>query len=104
MITRINKEIQHVIMRSNVQVKEIIGIGIGAPGPLDSKNGMITCPPNLQTWRDIPIQQLVQQSFSIPVTLENDANVAALDDKWLGGGQGNGDLTYIRVGTGLGSV
>lgn len=103
MITRINKEIQHVIMRSNVQVKEIIGIGIGAPGPLDSKNGMITCPPNLKKWIDIPIKQLIEQDFSIPVRLENDANVAALAEKWIGAAKDNNNYTYITVSTGIGA-
>src|SRR5699024_12597804 len=102
MITRINKEIQHVIMRSNVQVKEIIGIGIGAPGPLDSKNGMITCPPNLKKWIDIPIKQLIEQDFSIPVRLENDANVAALAEKWIGAAKDNNNYTYFTVSTGIG--
>ncbi len=103
MITGICDEIKQLIAQSTVLEKEMIGIGIGAPGPLDSKNGMITCPPNLQTWRDIPIQQLVQQSFSIPVTLENDANAAALAEKWIGAGKGNDDFTYITVSTGVGS-
>src|SRR5699024_932075 len=103
MIAVMCDKINKITDQSTVVYKEIIGIGIGAPVPLDSKNGMITCPPNLQTWRDIPIQQLVQQSFSIPVTLENDANVAALAEKWIGAGQGNDDFTYITVSTGVGS-
>src|SRR5699024_5266676 len=103
MIAVICDEINQLTAQSTVVETEIIAIGIGAPGPLDSKYGMITCPPNLQTWRDIPIQQLVQQSFSIPVTLATDANVAALAERWNGAGQGNDVFTYITVSTGVGS-
>ena len=84
MIERICGEIKDVINNSSIKQEEIIGIGIGAPGPLDSKNGMIVGPVNLKTWIDFPIRKLVEQSFTFPVTLENDANAAALAEKWIG--------------------
>src|SRR5690625_7570856 len=59
MITGICDEIKQLIAQSTVLEKEMIGIGLRARGPLDSKNGRSTCLPNLQTWRDIPLQQLL---------------------------------------------
>lgn len=103
MILRINNEIEQIFKNSKVPEKDIVGIGIGAPGPLDSKNGIITCPPNLKTWVDIPVQKLVQQSFSFPVRLENDASVASLAEKWIGAGQENENFVYITVSTGIGA-
>ena|SRR5690625_216463 len=103
MISKINVEIKNIITQAGLKQEDITGIGIGAPGPLDSKNGMILCPPNLPTWKDIPIQKWVEDEFSIPVKLENDANAAALAEKWIGAGQKNDDFIYMTVSTGIGS-
>src|SRR5699024_6786384 len=103
MVSRINDEIKRVIKKANIQENYIKGIGIGAPGPLDSKNGMVTCPPNLPTWIDIPIQEWVQNQFPFPVKLENDANAAALAERWIGAGQENENFVYMTVSTGIGA-
>lgn len=103
MIEVICKEIRKVINRSKVNENKIIGIGIGAPGPLDSRNGVITCPPNLTGWIDIPIQKIIRESFSFPVTLENDANAAALAEKWVGAAKDSDNFTYMTVSTGIGA-
>ena len=103
MIHKISEQIKQVVKNSQIPMEDIIGIGIGAPGPLDSKNGMITCPPNLPTWTDIPIRKLIADQFSIPVTLENDANAAALAEKWIGAAQENENFLYITVSTGIGA-
>lgn len=62
-------------------MEELKGVGVGAPGPLDSENGRIICPPNLKSWIDIPIVQLMKLELALPVLLESDANVAALAEK-----------------------
>lgn len=103
MIERIAVEMKQVINHSGVSMEEIIGIGMGAPGPLDSTQGIITCPPNLPTWKDIPIQRLIQQEFPVPARLENDANAAALAEKWIGAAQENENFTYITISTGIGA-
>ena len=103
MIHKISEQIKQVVKNSQIPLEDIIGIGIGAPGPLDSKNGMITCPPNLPTWTDIPIRKLIEDQFSIPVILENDANAAALAEKWIGAAQENENFLYITVSTGIGA-
>lgn len=103
MISRINREVNKVIQNANIPTQHIKGIGIGAPGPLDSKKGMITCPPNLPTWKDIPIKEWVEKEFDFPVRLENDANAAALAEKWIGAGQSCNHFIYMTVSTGIGS-
>src|SRR5690625_2655085 len=78
MITLICDQIRVLINDTKLEQSAIIGIGIGAPGPLDSKKGMITNPPNLSSWIDIPICDMMEEKCSLPVVLENDANAAAL--------------------------
>lgn len=103
MIERISTEVSTQIYKSNVEQQNILGIGIGAPGPLDVKKGTLTNPPNLHGWVNVPITEMIAKDFSIPVTLENDANAAALAEKWLGAGQGNNNFIYMTVSTGVGS-
>jgi len=103
MISIICGEIKKVVSESGVQLEEIKGVGVGAPGPLDSENGRIICPPNLKSWIDIPIVQLMKQELALPVLLENDANVAALAEKWIGAGLGSNNFAYMTVSTGVGA-
>ncbi|WP_121616427.1 ROK family protein [Virgibacillus halodenitrificans] len=103
MIYRINSEIRKIISKTDLSKGELKGIGIGAPGPLDIKNGLITCPPNLHTWINIPIQRLIEKEFPYPVRLENDANAAALAEKWVGAGKENENFIYMTISTGIGS-
>ncbi|SEP82915.1 glucokinase [Virgibacillus subterraneus] len=103
MVEKINNEIEQVIKRTGIPMEQLIGIGIGAPGPLDSKHGIITSPPNLSGWIDVPISHLVEQHFSIPVSLENDANAAAMAERLIGAAQENDNFAYITVSTGIGA-
>ncbi|SHF20909.1 glucokinase [Seinonella peptonophila] len=80
--------------------ESISGIGIGSPGPLH--NGIIHNPPNLPGWSAIPLVEILQQSFDLPVYLENDANVAALAEACLGAGKNEESVFYITVSTGIG--
>lgn len=103
MIVEIQQEISRIIEKSGVLMDQLAGIGIGAPGPLDSRNGLISCPPNLRTWVNIPIRELIGRPFPVPVLLENDANAAALAEKWIGAATENENFIYITVSTGIGA-
>src|SRR5699024_6904646 len=103
MIERIKTEMRCLIERSRVAEDAIVGIGMSCPGPLDSKAGIITNPPNLHGWVDVPIKEMVEADFPYPVSVENDANAAALAEKWLGAGCGNDNFIYMTVSTGIGS-
>lgn len=103
MIAEIQQEIRRIIERSGIHMDQVVGIGIGAPGPLDSKNGLISCPPNLPAWVDIPIRDLIGRVFPVPVLLENDANAAALAEKWIGAATETDNFIYITVSTGIGA-
>jgi len=72
-IKRIIETIHENIVQSSVVPGDIIGIGIGAPGPLDVKRGMINFAPNLPGWRDVPLRKILEDEFNMKVVLENDA-------------------------------
>ncbi|MDP9159026.1 MAG: ROK family protein [Acidobacteriota bacterium] len=78
------------------------GIGIGVPGIIDMKTGMVRESPNLPGWTESPVRSEIEKRLGTRVILENDANVAALGEKWLGAGRDVEDLAILTLGTGVG--
>ncbi|MBE3092997.1 MAG: ROK family transcriptional regulator [Chloroflexi bacterium] len=82
---------------------DIGAIGIGVPGPLDAQTGVVKQPPKLKGWKDVPLGSIVQKEYGIPVWIENDANVCALAEKWLGSGRNIHNFIYILINEGIGA-
>lgn len=84
--------------------KEIIGVGMSCPGPLDLLHGNILTPPNLHgRWHHLAITDELEKRLGIPVHLENDANLAALAEASAGAGRGCGIVQYLTISTGFGA-
>jgi glucokinase len=81
---------------------ELEGIGIGVPGIIELDTGVVRKSPNLPDWIDYPVREEVERRLNTQVILENDANVAAFGEKWLGAGRGADSLCMITMGTGVG--
>jgi len=77
-------------------------IGLGAPGPLDPKRGLVIEAPNLPGWVNIPLRDRLEQHFECPVALGNDANLAGLGEWRHGAGRGAHNLLYLTLSTGIG--
>ena len=82
--------------------RKLLGVGIGAPGVVNSKKGILPRSPNLPGWEGIPICRLIQRKFGLPVYIANDANASALGENVFGAGKKAKDLIYITVSTGVG--
>jgi len=80
----------------------LLGVGIGVPGIIDMQTGMVRESPNLPGWSDYPVRTEIERRLAAPVMLENDANVAAFGEKWLGAGRHVGDMAMLTLGTGVG--
>jgi glucokinase len=80
---------------------EVVGVGIGSPGPIDTKNGVVVTSPNLR-WNNMPLRRLVSEIVDLPATLENDANCAVLGEWWRGAARGAQVVVGVTVGTGVG--
>jgi glucokinase len=83
--------------------KELEGIGICAPGPLDPRTGVVLNPPNVPCWRNFPLAERVRALYRIPVKLDNDANAAALAETRWGAARGFRYVFYATIGTGIGT-
>jgi len=80
----------------------LLGIGIGVPGIIDMQTGLVRESPNLPDWVDYPARAAIEQCLKTVVILENDANVAALGEKWLGAARDYSDVAMLTLGTGVG--
>ncbi len=80
---------------------DVVGVGIGSPGPLDTKRGMVLVTPNLG-WRDFPLRDRVSEAVELPATLDNDANCAIFGEWWRGAARGANTVVGLTVGTGIG--
>jgi predicted NBD/HSP70 family sugar kinase len=78
-------------------------IGIGIPGPLDAQTGVVKQPPKFKGWKDVPLGSIVQKEYGIPVWIENDANVSALAEKWLGSGRNMHNFICVLLNEGIGA-
>ncbi len=80
----------------------LLGIGIGVPGIIDIQTGYLRECPNLPGWSETAVQAEIERKLGTTVVLENDANAAALGEKWLGAGRQIQDLAIFTLGTGVG--
>lgn len=80
----------------------LMGIGIGVPGIIDRQTGLVHESPNLPGWRDYPVRDEIERRLRTNVILENDANAAALGEKWLGIASQVDDVCMLTLGTGVG--
>ncbi len=78
-------------------------IGVGSPGPMDTKTGTILVTPNLKSFEGYPMKSNLERLFKKPVYFENDANCGALAEYHFGEQKGCSDLVVLTLGTGLGS-
>ncbi len=89
-------------IRGHCGLDSLRGVGIGVPGFIDMYAGVIVGAANLPGFEGFPIRDEIQRHLSTLITLENDANAAALGEMWMGGGQNVKDLILMTLGTGIG--
>lgn len=93
--------ISDVVSKYDAQPRDFLGVGVGAPGPLDRENGIVVVAPNLG-WRDFPLRDAISNRIRLPVTLDNDANCATVGEWWQGAAKGANNVVGLTIGTGIG--
>lgn len=94
--------IKHRLELYNMTSDEFIGIGMGTPGTVDREAGTVIGAYNLN-WKTLQqLKKPIEEALNIPFALDNDANVAALGERWKGAGENSPEVTFITLGTGVG--
>jgi predicted NBD/HSP70 family sugar kinase/transposase len=86
-----------------VEHESFLGIGVAAPGPLDTASGTVLDPPLMSAWRDVPLLPLLEKAFNCPITIEKDSTAALLGERWIGRASRARDFVYLYLGTGVGA-
>jgi glucokinase len=81
----------------------VAGIGIGVPSLVDVDKGIVYTVENIPSWQEVPLKDILERSFHVPVYVNNDANCFALGELYFGAGRGFRDLVGLVLGTGLGA-
>ena len=100
-INKLIEAINNYIKEQGFKKEEILGIGLGVPGVMDTKVGVITYSNNLQ-WYDLPIVEMIEKGTGLKVKITNDANAAALGEAKYGAGKKYKNIIMVTLGTGVG--
>jgi glucokinase len=87
--------------RAREPAADMVGVGIGCPGPLDTKAGIVILTPNLG-WVDMPVRDRIADRLGLPGSLDNDANCAMAGEWWVGAARGARHAITVTLGTGIG--
>jgi glucokinase len=101
-VERIVASVEQALAAATLELEDLAGIGVAAPGPIAFERGAILEAPNLPGWNDVPLAGLLSQRFGRPAVLENDANAAAIGEHRFGAGRGVDQMIYLTISTGIG--
>lgn len=86
----------------NLNKEDFLGIGMGSPGVVDVEKGTVIGAYNLN-WKSLqPIKEQIESALALPFFIDNDANVAALGEQWVGAGENDPNVVFVTLGTGVG--
>ena len=95
--------IRQLLRHQRIPQKKLLTVASGAPGISDVRAGVVLSAPNLCDWHGVPLRQMLEESADVPVSIENDVNLAALGESWSGTARGVRDFVFLAIGTGIGA-
>src|SRR5436190_1400176 len=101
-IPRLERCIRDAVDEADLSMKQIVGVGIGAPGAVDFESGTVIFAPNLDGWKDVPLKKDLEKQLGVPVFVENDANISVLGVHVAELKSKPRSVVGIFVGTGIG--
>jgi glucokinase-like ROK family protein len=96
------RELRAFLDEQGVSWSQVIGVGVGMPGPMDARLQRPIAPPRMPGWDGVDVRGALSRELSVPIYLDNDANMGALGESRYGAGAGVADLVYLKIGTGIG--
>ena len=99
---RLAQAVNDYIAENKDEIGTIEGIGMGIPGVIDSKKGVVCASANLPLWADLKVKEIIEKLTGLPVKVSNDANAAALGEVRFGAGDNCETAIMLTLGTGVG--
>jgi len=102
LIKAIVRTVINFLREHRLSRKSLLGIGLGVPGPINFKEGLVYFLPNISGWRNVPLRGILHKKLALPVFLDNDANLMSLAEYRLGAAKGSENAVCLTLGTGVG--
>jgi len=102
LILGILHSVTRFIKYNNLSKAQILGVGLGLPGPVDARAGIVHFFPNIPGWREVRLRDILRKKLSLPVYLDNDAKLMTLAEHKLGAAKGYRNVLCMTLGTGIG--
>ncbi len=102
LITGIVHSINRVIKYNGLDKTDVLGVGLGLPGPVDSRMGVVHFFPNIPGWREVHLRDILKSKLNLPVFIDNDAKIMALAEHRMGSARGFNNVLCMTLGTGIG--
>jgi glucokinase-like ROK family protein len=102
-LDRLTPLIEQIIAQSPVPQADIVGIGVGLPGPVEFATGRTVSPPIMPGWNNYPVRDRLAAHFGVAVVVDNDVNTMAIGEQRAGLARGVDDFVFVKVGTGIGA-
>lgn len=103
LIERLCDAIREIVVDAGRRPDDLSAVGIAVPGLVDAEHGRVIVAGNLAGWRDIPLRDIVSNTLDVPVFVDNDANAAALGERWRGAAKHMHNFIFLALGTGVGA-
>ena len=101
-IDKIVEAVELSLSEIPAEVKDVVALGIGMPGPSNISEGIIIAAPNMPKFKNVPIRDILSKRFDRPVVYENDANAACWGEFAAGAGKEVDDMAFFTLGSGIG--
>jgi glucokinase-like ROK family protein len=98
-----DRVLKDLLQKRGLKASDLLGIGIGVPGPVIADEGLVMAPPIMPGWDRFPIRATLEKQWKAAITLNNDAELGALGEWAYGAGRGERNLAFIKVGSGIGA-
>jgi glucokinase len=95
--------IDHLLQQASISRQALKAVGAGAPGVTDVDEGRVIATSYLMGWQDVPLAAMLEAALETSVAVDNDVNLAAVGESWLGAAQGARDFVFLAIGTGIGA-
>lgn len=102
-LDRISALLRDLVAQARLQMTDVIGVGVGSTGSINTAEGCIHNPYTLPGWDDFPLGPHITETLGLSSYVLGDCDVAVLGEHWMGAGRGTRNMIYITVGTGIGS-
>jgi glucokinase len=95
--------VQAMLNQVSAPAESLKAIAAGAPGATNVDDGIVVATSYLMGWRNVPFRALLEEALHVPAAVDNDVNLAALGEGWVGAAKGVSDFVFVGIGTGVGA-